>query len=36
LEFFDRAIEPFSRAIDLSRFEPCYIHERAKCFLLVG
>ena len=36
LEFFDKAIEPLSRAIDLSKFEPCYIHERAKCYLLVG
>ncbi len=35
LDFFDKAIEPLSRAIDLAKYEPCYIHERAKCYLLV-
>jgi len=36
MEIFDRAIEPLSRAIALSKYEPCYIHERAKAYLLVG
>ena len=34
LEFFEKAIEPLSRAIELQKYEPCYIHERAKCYLL--
>lgn len=33
---FDKAIEPLTNAIDLQKYEPAYIHERAKCFLLVG
>ena len=36
LEFFEKAIEPLSRAIELQKYEPCYVHERAKCYLLVG
>jgi tetratricopeptide (TPR) repeat protein len=34
LENYERAIEPLSKAIDLSPTEACYIHERAKCYLL--
>ena len=34
LENFEKAIDPLSKAIELSPNEPCYIHERAKCYLL--
>ena len=36
LELFEKAIEPLTRAIELSKIEPSYMHERAKCFLLIG
>lgn len=35
LEAFGMSIEPFTRAIELCRFEAVYYHERAKSFLLV-
>ena len=31
---FDKALTPLSQAIELSYNEPCYIHERAKCYIL--
>lgn len=47
LEYFDKAIEPLSKVIDRSlllllqahsmqKYEAQYIHERAKCYLLVN
>lgn len=36
MEIYERSIEPLSKAILLSKYEPCYIHERAKSYLLVG
>jgi hypothetical protein len=35
LELFEKAIEPLSKAIELNKIEACYIHERAKCYLLI-
>jgi tetratricopeptide (TPR) repeat protein len=31
---YDKSIAPLSKAIELSYNEPCYIHERAKSYLL--
>jgi tetratricopeptide (TPR) repeat protein len=36
LNMFAQSIEPLSKAIELSKYEACYIHERAKCYLLTG
>lgn len=34
LELFERAIPPLTKSIELSYNEACYIHERAKAYLL--
>lgn len=36
LELFHKSIEPLTKAIELTKSEACYFHERAKCFLLIG
>lgn len=35
MELYEQAIEPLTKAIQLMKTEACYIHERAKCYLLV-
>ena len=34
LEMYDKSLPPLCKAIELSYNEPCYIHERAKSYLL--
>lgn len=34
LEMFEKSIPPLSKSIELSYNEACYIHERAKSYLL--
>ena len=31
---YDKALGPLTQAIELAYNEPCYIHQRAKCYLL--
>ena len=32
---FEHAIEPFSKVIEEKPDEPVYVHERAKCYLVI-
>lgn len=33
---FEKSIDPLTKAISLAQYEPCYYHERAKCYLLTN
>ena len=35
LDMFEHAIEPFSKVIEEKPGEPVYVHERAKCYLVI-
>ena len=36
LDLFHKAIEPLTKALELTRTQSIYFHERAKCYLLIG
>ena len=33
---YEQAITPLTKAISFHKYEACYVHERAKCYLLIN